>query len=642
MLLNELVKSGPLAKIWLSAHQEKKLSKAQALGVDVGESVEAILTQDAALPLRSSGPLMLGVVRIYSRKAGYLLDDCKEARERISLAFRPGIVDLPEDQVRASRNAITIADTRNEFDFFDWSWALPAGGPSLSAPSAPPPGAGAGAGAGGGGREFGAYNFGRPKAPSIYGGSTTVGGSGGSRHGSQDLEGSYIDSNDFSGIDLGLDFGGEGDVTMGSVEFGRDVRTPLSREGSTFGGLRKSAQRGRSDSLGLGGSIHGDVQGGFEGLDLGLDFENVDQPLPDLEARSRRESSALSTPPPLSPQPETITDLTPRTAARVAAAPAPSTKPKRPRLVQADDELELPDVPADNSSILGVERYIPSDPEVIRLREIVADPGAHFLPTIRVGGETMIFAGPQGLAPELAELFTFPSNILRRGRETEAEAAERASKRPRLAGDAEEEEDDVEAGRRRVGASEQPFDFGGIAPGDDSFAFQPQEEFALEDEPLLTPRAGRVLPREREPSIAPSRAESIAREIQFGGSQTGEFTLAMFDITSRSKGSDEASQSQLSTPSKASEARTTASGFSKNTSMAMGLLRKELDAIEEGERALSFEKLADKSTKRAAASFFFEMLVLGTRDCVKLDQPTAFGDIEIRGKDKLWPTETIA
>lgn len=53
--------------------------------VDADTRLEAILTQDAALPLRSSGPLMLGVVRIYSRKVGYLFDDCKEARERISL-----------------------------------------------------------------------------------------------------------------------------------------------------------------------------------------------------------------------------------------------------------------------------------------------------------------------------------------------------------------------------------------------------------------------------------------------------------------------------------------------------------------------------------------------------------------------------
>lgn len=41
MLLTELIlsKRGPLAKVWLSAHHERKLSKQQALGVDVGESV---------------------------------------------------------------------------------------------------------------------------------------------------------------------------------------------------------------------------------------------------------------------------------------------------------------------------------------------------------------------------------------------------------------------------------------------------------------------------------------------------------------------------------------------------------------------------------------------------------------------------
>ena len=41
MLLTELIlsKRGPLGKVWLSAHQERKLSKAQTLGIDVEESV---------------------------------------------------------------------------------------------------------------------------------------------------------------------------------------------------------------------------------------------------------------------------------------------------------------------------------------------------------------------------------------------------------------------------------------------------------------------------------------------------------------------------------------------------------------------------------------------------------------------------
>ncbi|WVR04412.1 hypothetical protein IAU60_001414 [Kwoniella sp. DSM 27419] len=624
MILNELVKSGPLAKIWLSAHQEKKLSKAQALGVDVGESVEAILTQDDALPLRSSGPLMLGVVRIYSRKVGYLFDDCKEARERISLAFRPGVVDLPEDQVRASKNAITFTDVRGDFDFSDWTWSAPA----FSMPEAPSsdlantlPRS----------REFGAFNFGRPAAPSIYGGSATA-----SRHGSQDLDGSLIDSNDFSGIDLGLNL--EGDITM-EVEAGRDVMTPMrSREGSAFD--KRAGSRGAS--LGLG-SIHGD-QAGIEPLDLGLDFDNVDVPLPELEDRRRRESSALSTPPPLSPR-EVIADLTPRTAARVAAATQPAPKAKRLRLVQADDELELTDEPRDVSAILGEERYIPSNPDVVRLREIIADPASHFLPTVRIGGENMIFAGPAGLAPELAELFAFPTTVLRRGRAEDIEAQDRLAKRQRIgAGDDEAEEEDLEAARRVARASEAPFDIGsgfgaGAGVGDDSFAFQADDQPF--DEPLITPRAQRTLPREREPSIAPSRAESIAREIQYGG-EAGEFTLAMFDTRTASAREEASQMSQLSTPTKASE-RTTASGFSKNTSMAMGLLRKELDAIEEGERVVSFDKLAEKSNKRAASSFFFELLVLGTRDSVKLDQPVSYQDISIRGKDKLWPEgESIA
>ena len=105
MLLTELIlsKRGPLAKVWLSAHHERKLSKQQALGVDVEESIgiylalcsasssdecisDAILTQeDGPITLRLSGQLMLGVTRIYSRKVQYLLDDCKETRERITL-----------------------------------------------------------------------------------------------------------------------------------------------------------------------------------------------------------------------------------------------------------------------------------------------------------------------------------------------------------------------------------------------------------------------------------------------------------------------------------------------------------------------------------------------------------------------------
>lgn len=46
------------------------------------------------MALRTSGHLLLGVVRIYHRKAKYLLADCNEAFIKIKMAFRPGNDEL--------------------------------------------------------------------------------------------------------------------------------------------------------------------------------------------------------------------------------------------------------------------------------------------------------------------------------------------------------------------------------------------------------------------------------------------------------------------------------------------------------------------------------------------------------------------
>jgi hypothetical protein len=81
-----LAKTGPLARVWLSANIEKKLTKGNVLTTDVKESVEAMINPgQAPMALRLSGQLLLGVVRIYSRKARYLLDDCNEALMKIKM-----------------------------------------------------------------------------------------------------------------------------------------------------------------------------------------------------------------------------------------------------------------------------------------------------------------------------------------------------------------------------------------------------------------------------------------------------------------------------------------------------------------------------------------------------------------------------
>lgn len=70
------------------------------------------------LALRTSGHLLLGVVRIYSRKAKYLLADCNDAIVKMKMVFRPGAVDLPEEGREAAITAVTLPENFYEFQAF--------------------------------------------------------------------------------------------------------------------------------------------------------------------------------------------------------------------------------------------------------------------------------------------------------------------------------------------------------------------------------------------------------------------------------------------------------------------------------------------------------------------------------------------
>jgi len=86
-----LAKKGPLGKVWLAAHWgDKKLGRTQIFSADIASSVESIVNPAVPLALRVSGHLLLGVVRIYSRKVRYLMTDCHDTMLKIKLAFRPG------------------------------------------------------------------------------------------------------------------------------------------------------------------------------------------------------------------------------------------------------------------------------------------------------------------------------------------------------------------------------------------------------------------------------------------------------------------------------------------------------------------------------------------------------------------------
>jgi len=110
-----LAKKGPLGKIWLAAHMERKVPKLSIIETNIPESVENIETVPMAL--RVSGHLLLGVVRIFSRKVTYLLTDCSEALVKIKDAFRaPGGVELAPGAGTKSYDEVTRHDQLDEMD----------------------------------------------------------------------------------------------------------------------------------------------------------------------------------------------------------------------------------------------------------------------------------------------------------------------------------------------------------------------------------------------------------------------------------------------------------------------------------------------------------------------------------------------
>ncbi|KAL0382589.1 UNVERIFIED_CONTAM: Sister chromatid cohesion 1 protein 4 [Sesamum calycinum] len=102
-----LAKKGPLGTIWIAAHLERKLRKKS----------DSILSPDVPIALRLSSHLLVGVVRIYSKKVNYLFDDCSEALLKIKQAFRSAAVDLPPEKSKAPYHSITLPETFDLDDF---------------------------------------------------------------------------------------------------------------------------------------------------------------------------------------------------------------------------------------------------------------------------------------------------------------------------------------------------------------------------------------------------------------------------------------------------------------------------------------------------------------------------------------------
>ena len=76
------------------------------------------------MTLRTTGHLLLGIVRIYSKKAKFLLADCNEAFMKIKMAFRSGGISAIEDNDLLQHVASSLPQVNWNFSFKFYSVSI--------------------------------------------------------------------------------------------------------------------------------------------------------------------------------------------------------------------------------------------------------------------------------------------------------------------------------------------------------------------------------------------------------------------------------------------------------------------------------------------------------------------------------------
>ncbi|KAK2762838.1 sister chromatid cohesion protein 1 [Arachnomyces sp. PD_36] len=580
-----LSKTGPLARVWLSANLERKLSKSHILQSDIESSVSAIVDQgQAPMALRLSGQLLLGVVRIYSRKARYLLDDCNEALMKIKMAFRltnnndlPSTVNLPP-------GGITLPDVLTETDLFmnlDTSLLL---NQSLNLePEAKRP------------------------TPAMDWSSQLLPDSSTQRYNS--VERPHLEDD----TGLVLDLGEDEDIPLGhdtSIEIGRDAPAarPVGEDlFSDDGKLQHNDGLGLDlgeddeplDKMSLGGEhaafdnldnmLHNDDQMVIDGGDgeLGIPIQEDSTMLgaPEVSEFQRDSQSPLS-----SVRSSVVRDFD-DTLLEEPEMARQTQRAKRRKLLQPDVDTilrnhQIKEQQADRSKILKPASFLPKDPVLLTLMDMQRNGGF----VSNVMGDSR----GRGWAPELKALLSVDavrkSGSLKRKRDSGVGDldVEAAGKMPRLELGEEEAvlhpDEGVglgDSGLNQASEIDLPADNDDhgrtLHESDDEGMVHQQDD--IEDDTLLPPADSGPI------SLGTQHAVHLLRD-RFGGSSTAE-----------------------GTPQK------------KKSSVVFQDLLPEA-----------------KTSKTDATKMFFEVLVLATKDAVKVEQSsnTIGGPLRIRGKRALW------
>ncbi|KAK2942683.1 putative N terminus of Rad21 / Rec8 like protein [Blattamonas nauphoetae] len=118
--LRYIYKHGLLGQVWIAATYDRNLSKGKILQINIPAAVniieEGVPTEEnpknkIPLPLRYQAHLLIGLIRIYTRKLKYLSDDINEFDSRLNTTIEGKCIDLPPNTGHGSRSHITIPES---------------------------------------------------------------------------------------------------------------------------------------------------------------------------------------------------------------------------------------------------------------------------------------------------------------------------------------------------------------------------------------------------------------------------------------------------------------------------------------------------------------------------------------------------
>ncbi|POS87342.1 hypothetical protein EPUL_003360, partial [Erysiphe pulchra] len=605
-----LSKTGPLARVWLSANIERRLSKNHVLQTNVKDSVDAIvMPNQAPLALRLTGQLLLGVARIYRRKAIYLLDDCNEALIKIKMAFRTsGNNDMAEGLHAPSRDALMLPDVLTEGDDLEIP-LLPDASFLLSQTDDDP-------------------NTRKKRA-----GSRDI-------NLQEDFSSQFIQSSienseeilePMDELDLGLDLGFDLEVSSKndlSIEMGRNISVVRDVEDDLVSKMdiqvpAKSTpfevlERDTSLNIEFGNDSAQIVDNGIRVGDTDMDVEMYmghqqdltlpsvpllqperisESPLSDIDETLVRDEATheynLPEPNPVEQEEQREQELDEQVQETVTRKPA--QRAKRHRQLHPDPTIELSSAQiksqqSNRDKILQPRIFIPRDQCLLALMQMQKR-GDFISSAIRE-------ARSDGWAPELREILSLNAvRNLKRKRIFESETIEkgvederRFSSRPRLQLPSEDED--------RILASDS-------ANADNFNREELNSDPTLQDQTII--EMGSEIPR-----FDDDQEELTALEQAHSPGEAGTSILPSTDPKYLSLGAKH----------------------------AVNLLRDHFGSEDNSKKSVLFEELLPSSSvsRADATKFFFEILVLGTKDALKVEQPPAVlgGPITISAKDGLW------